>query len=307
MSRFVSRPHVVSSSELSSLRDLELMTRATVEGLRQGLHRSPWQGYSAEFSQYRHYRPGDDLRYVDWKAFARTDRLYTRQFRETTNLSALFVVDVSRSMDYPEVGAAGDTLGPPRTKFALARAVAGILGTLVLDQGDAAGVLAVDARARLLPPRSGHRHLRLFLAALSGLAPTGTTGVEEGLRRAAAVLKRRGLVIVVSDLYDDESAVPEVRRLARMGHDVIVIHTLAREEMTLGIHGVAELMELETGRTLMVDPSSARDDYSTAFQRWAAHVERQFTKDGIAYLRLVTGEPLEPALRRFLLSRRGGG
>jgi uncharacterized protein (DUF58 family) len=97
----MSRPHVVTSSELQSLRDLELMTKATVEGLRQGLHRSPFHGYSAEFAQYRHYRPGDDLKYVDWKAFARTDRIYTRQFRETTNLSALFVLDVSRSMDFP--------------------------------------------------------------------------------------------------------------------------------------------------------------------------------------------------------------
>src|SRR5918997_5741414 len=124
----MSRAHVVTSAELQSLRDLELMTRATVEGLRQGLHRSPFHGFSAEFSQYRHYRPGDDLRYVDWKAFARTDRLYSRQFRETTNLAALFVVDVSRSMDF----------GAPRTKFALATAVAAALGTLVIDQGDAA-------------------------------------------------------------------------------------------------------------------------------------------------------------------------
>lgn len=303
----MSRPHVVTSSELSSLRDLELMTRATVEGLRQGLHRSRLHGYSAEFSQYRHYRPGDDLKYVDWKAFARTDRLYTRQFRETTNLSALFVVDVSRSMDYPQVGTGGDTVGPPRTKFALARAVTGILGTLVLDQGDAAGVLAVDARAHLLPARSGHHHLRLFLAELARLAPIGMAGVQEALRRAAAVVKRRGLVIVVSDLYDDDAALPEVRRLGRMGHDVIVIHTLAREELTLGLHGASELVDLETGRTVIVEPSSARDDYTAAFRRWLAHVEGQFTKDGIAYLRLVTGEPLEPALRRFLLSRQAGG
>src|SRR3990170_3652658 len=98
----MSRPHVVSPTELSSLRDLELLARTTVEGLRQGLHRSPFHGYSAEFSQYRHYRPGDDLKYVDWKALARTDRVYTRQFRETTNLAALFVMDISRSMNYPE-------------------------------------------------------------------------------------------------------------------------------------------------------------------------------------------------------------
>src|ERR671912_235922 len=112
----MSRPHVVSPAELSSLRDLELRARTTVEGLRQGLHRSPFHGYSAEFSQYRHYRPGDDLKYVDWKAFARTDRVYTRQFRETTNLAALFVLDISRSMDFPAT----------HSKFGLARAIAAI-------------------------------------------------------------------------------------------------------------------------------------------------------------------------------------
>src|SRR5688500_645787 len=151
----MSRSHVVTSSELQSLRDLELMTRATVEGLRHGLHRSPFHGYSAEFAQYRHYRPGDDLKYVDWKAFARTDRIYTRQFRETTNLSALFVTDVSKSMDFP-TGSRKPGTGSRKSKFEMARSVAAILGTLVLDQGDAAGVLALDDRAHFVPPRSGH-------------------------------------------------------------------------------------------------------------------------------------------------------
>src|SRR5918993_6129633 len=126
----MSRAHVVAPSELSSLRDLELLARTTVEGLRQGLHRSPFHGYNAEFSQYRHYRPGDDLRYVDWKAFGRTDRLYTPQFRETTNLAAMFMVDVSRSMDFGR-------------KFSLAQSMVAVLGTLVLDQGDAAGLVAL--------------------------------------------------------------------------------------------------------------------------------------------------------------------
>lgn len=290
----MSRPHVVSSSELQSLRDLELVTRKTVEGLRQGLHRSPFHGYSAEFSQYRHYRPGDDLKYVDWKAFARTDRLYTRQFRETTNLAALFVLDVSRSMNFGG-------------KFDLARQVTAILGTLVLDQGDAAGVLAVDDRARLVPPRSGHHHLRVFLAQVGQLAPTGEASLGDALRKAATVMKRRGLVIVVSDLYEDAEALPQVRRLARMGHDVVVIHTLAREELTLDVGGAAELVDLESGRSLMVQPSAVRDGYVAAVRQWLTSVHDAVTGDGIEYLRLLTGEPLEPALRRFLMRRRGRG
>src|SRR5918993_984838 len=168
----MSRSHVVTSSELQSLRDLELMTKATVEGLRQGLHRSPFHGYSAEFSQYRHYRPGDDLKYVDWKAFARTDRVYTRQFRETTNLAALFVLDISRSMDFPQESGIGNQESGS-SKCTLARTIAAILGTLVLDQGDAAGVLAIGDRPQFVPPRSGHHHLRVLLAELSKLAPQG--------------------------------------------------------------------------------------------------------------------------------------
>jgi uncharacterized protein (DUF58 family) len=298
----MSRAHVVTSSELQSLRDLELMTKAIVEGLRQGLHRSPFHGYSAEFAQYRHYRPGDDLKYVDWKAFARTDRIYTRQFRETTNLSALFVLDVSRSMDFPasrEPGTGG------RTKFDLARSVAAILGTLVLDQGDAAGVLAVDERAHYVPPRSGHHHLRMFLNELTALRSSGAVAIGDALRRAASIVKRRGLVLVISDLYEDEAALTEIKRIKQMGHDVIVIHTLAREELTLGLGGSAEFVDLESGRTLMVQPAAARESYVAAINRWLASVEQQLRREGIDYLRLITGDPLEPALRRFLLGRRG--
>ena len=288
----MSRPHVVTSAELQSLRDLELATKATVEGLRQGLHRSPFHGYSAEFSQYRHYRPGDDLKYVDWKAFARTDRLYTRQFRETTNLAALFVIDVSRSMDF-------------EGKFDLARKVAAILGTLVLDQGDAAGALAVAERTRYVAPRSGHHHLRVYLSELGSWQPSGAVPVAEAVRRAASILKRRGLVIVISDFYEDEAAIAEVRRLARMGHDVVVVHTLSPQELRLSSGGAVEMLDLESGQRLIVQPSIARDEYVTAVRDWLTSIERQLRRDGIDYLRLITGDPLEASLRRFLVHRRG--
>ena len=310
----MSRPHVVTSSELQSLRDLELVTRATVEGLRQGLHRSPFHGYSAEFSQYRHYRPGDDLKYVDWKAFARTDRVYTRQFRETTNLAALFVIDVSRSMDFPQQsGISNQQSGISNqesgrsSKFILARTIAAILGTLVLDQGDAASVLAISDRTHFVPPRSGHHHLRVLLAELSKLAPAGTSAIDIALRQAATLMKRRGLVIAVSDFYEDDAAITQLRRLRRMGHDVIAIHVLSQEELSLDVGGAAEFVELETGRKLLVQPASARESYARELGAWLASVEREIRRDGIGFLRIVTGEPLEPALRRFLIGRRGGG
>jgi uncharacterized protein (DUF58 family) len=291
----MSRAHVVSPSELHALRDLELATRATVEGLRQGLHRSPFHGYTAEFSQYRHYRPGDDLKYVDWKALARTDRVYTRQFRETTNLTALFVVDTSASMNYPV----------EQSKFGLARAVTAILGTLVIDQGDAAGVLAMGERAHFVPPRSGRQHLRTLLSELARLSPGGAATIDGALQRGATIMKRRGLVIVVSDLYEDGAALPEIRRLKRMGHDVIVLQTLAPEELTFDVGGAPAFVDLETGRRLLVQPSGVRESYTVRLHAWLSNIERTLRAEGVDYLRLITGEPLEPVLRRFLVERRG--
>jgi uncharacterized protein (DUF58 family) len=190
-------------------------------------------------------------------------------------------------------------------KFELARTVTAVLGTLVLDQSDAAGVLAITDRARFVPPRSGHHHLRVFLAELAALQPNGAVSITEALKRAAAIVKRRGLVLVLSDLYEDEAALSEIKRIKQMGHDVIVIHTLAREELTLDVGGAAEFVDLESGRTLMVQPSAARESYVGAINAWLGRVEQQVRREGIDYLRLVTGDPLEPALRRFLLGRRG--
>jgi uncharacterized protein (DUF58 family) len=305
---------------LSSLRDLELLARTTVEGLRQGLHRSPFHGYSAEFSQYRHYRPGDDLKYVDWKAFGRTDRLYSRQFRETTNLGSLFVVDVSRSMAFPAAGLEG---GHAPSKFTLARAAAAVLATLVIDQGDAAGLLAASdgttvsgaadrpARAvfpetHYVPIRSGRHHLHLCLAELARLPCAGTEGVGPALKRAATLLRRRGLIVVISDFYEEDNALAEVRRLSRMGHDVIVVHVLAREELTLPRGTAVEFEDLESGRTLVSNPDVIASEYERNMAAFLNRMQQAVVREGLDYVRLVTGEPLEAALRRFLVGRRGG-
>ena len=305
----MSRPHVVSPAELSSLRDLELFARTTVEGLRQGLHRSPFHGYSAEFSQYRHYRPGDDLKYVDWKAFGRTDRLYSRQFRETTNMSALFVVDISRSMNFPEAEPSTRAV-TPRTKAALARAAAAVLSTLVIDQGDAAGILAsagdAPALTRYVPPRSGRHHLHLCLAELARLPSDATTSVAGALRRAATLSSRRGMVIVISDFYDDGEVLPEMRRLHRMGHDLLAIHVMAAEELRLPPGGAIEFEDLETGSRRSTDAVAVAAEYERNVTAFLTHVRQSVAREGLGYLQLTTGESLEAALRRYLVARRGG-
>ncbi len=168
---------------LARIADLELVARIVVEGLVSGLHRSPFHGYSAEFSQYRHYRQGDDLKYVDWKLVARTDRVYTKQFRETTNMTSAIVLDTSASMAFPDSfppAHAARATASQASKFRYAVVASAALAHLISGQGDAVGLVAAD---RFIPPKGGRPHLRGLLAALSGLEPRGAWS---GRRRSVA-------------------------------------------------------------------------------------------------------------------------
>ena len=280
---------------LAGIADLELVARIVVEGLVSGLHRSPFHGYSAEFSQYRHYRPGDDLKYVDWKLVARTDRVYTKQFRETTNMAAAIVLDTSGSMDF-----SGRRAGRPSS--ATRSIAAAALAHLISGQGDAVGLLA--RRARFLPPRAGRQHLRGLLAALSSLAPGGGWSAADQVRRAAERLKRRGLLLVLSDFYDDEErTLAELRRAARMGHEVVLFQILSRDEIELPYRRDLEFADLESGRTLAVNAGLARRGYTDAV---AAFLERWHSRagaEGFQYSLIVTDTPPERALRNLLLAR----
>ena len=313
---------------LAAIGDLELVSKRIVDGTISGLHRSPFHGYSAEFSQYRHYRPGDDLKYVDWKLVARTDRVYTKQFRETTNIASAIVVDTSGSMDFPRAGSertrptsvgshvgrgpsdpsGGATphvgrvlLDPPVTKHRYAVIAAAALAHLISGQGDAVGLLAGE---RFLAPRAGRQHLRGLLAALSSLTPTGGWSAGDSLRLAAERLKRRGLLIVLSDFYDDEErTLVELRRAARMGHEIVLFQILSRDEIELPYRRDLELEDLESGRTLAVSAGLARRDYKDAV---AAFLERWHSRagaEGFQYSLIVTDTPPDRALRNFLLAR----
>lgn len=277
---------------LAGIADLELVARIVAEGLVSGLHRSPFHGYSAEFSQYRHYRPGDDLKYVDWKLVARTDRVYTKQFRETTNMASAIVLDTSGSMAFPATGV---------SKFRYATIAAAALAHLISGQGDAVGLLAGE---RFLAPRAGRPHLRGLLAGLSSLTPAGGWSAADQVRRAAERLKRRGILFVLSDFYDDEErTLAELRRAARMGHEVALFQILSREEIELPYRRDLEFADLESGRTLAVNAGLARRDYTDAV---AAFLERWHARagaEGFQYSLIVTDTPPQRALRNFLLAR----
>jgi uncharacterized protein (DUF58 family) len=276
---------------LANIADLELVARIVVEGLVSGLHRSPFHGYSAEFSQYRHYRPGDDLKYVDWKLVARTDRVYTKQFRETTNMASAIVLDTSGSMDFPA--------GVSKFRYAVIAAAA--LAHLISGQGDAVGLLAGD---RFLVPRAGRPHLRGLLASLSSLRAGGEWSTADHVRRASERLKRKGLLIVLSDFYDDEErTLGELRRAGRMGHEVVLFQILSRDEIDLPYARDLELADLENGRTLAINAGLARREYKDEV---AAFLERWHSRagaEGFHYSLIVTDTPPQRALRNFLLAR----
>jgi uncharacterized protein (DUF58 family) len=286
---------------LSSIGDLELVARVVIDGTVSGFHRSPFHGYSAEFSQYRHYRPGDDLKYIDWKLFARTDRLYTKQYRETTDMVAEIAVDGSASMGFR--GRTGVT------KIEYARQLAAALAYLISRQGDAVGLVVYDEALRhYLPSRAGPSHLRRVLVELTKLGASGGTSAAGSLARAIDLLRRRGLLVVVSDLYDEDEAVErELKRAARIGHEVAVFHVLSREEIEFSYEGDVELEDLETGRTVLVSPGSAgsayRRDVAEFLERWRARAAAY----GIDYTRAITDMPLDATLRGYLLKRRHRG
>jgi uncharacterized protein (DUF58 family) len=289
---------------LAEIADLELVARLVVDGLVSGLHRSPFHGYSAEFSQYRHYQQGDDLKYVDWKLVARTDRVYTKQFRETTNMAAMLVIDTSASMRFSGAARAGGagSAGEGPSKFRYAVIASAALAHLVSGQGDGVGL---QARERFVAPRTGRHHLRGVLAALSSLDAHGVWNGSAAVRRAAERLKRRGLLVVLSDFYDEEDRTfAELRRARRLGHEVALFHLLTRDEIELPYRRDVELTDLETGRRLAIDAGLARREYTDAIAAFLERWRSRAAAEGMHYSLVITDVPPQRALRNFLLARR---
>jgi uncharacterized protein (DUF58 family) len=296
----------LSPSLVAAVDDLEVVARLIVEGTRSGQHRSPFHGFSNEFSQYRAYRPGDDLKYLDWKMLARSDRLYTRQFRETTNMSAMICLDSSASMAYPE---AAETRPGENTdglsKFRYASMMAAALAHLIIVQGDAVGLMTMQGgRLVYVPARGGRAHLRTVLAQIDRLEPALPWDAKTVIPRAADLLKRRGLVCVISDFYDmPEETRVEVRRVMRRGHDVALLQIVSKQELDLPFSGDLEFEDMETGSQVMLDPRRSRAAYRSAIASFLEGWRFGAKRDGVDYALMTTDEPPSEALRGFLLRR----
>ena len=287
---------VLDPKTVGAIEDLELAARLIVEGLHTGRHRSPFHGFSTEFSQYRQYRPGDDLKHLDWKMLARTDRLYTRQFRETTNMQVMLVADTSPSMAFPD----GD-----HAKFRYAVVLTAALAYLIIKQGDAAGVMTMqDGKLQFLPARGGRVHLRAVLAMLDQLEPSPGWDAERVLSRSAELLKRRGVLLVVSDFYDAEEATRRaLRRAARRGHDVGMLQVISRDEIAFPYRDDAEFEDLETGARQIVAGRAMAREYRSAVADFLSRCRAEAHRDGISYALFPTDAPPARILRHYLLRR----
>ena len=283
-----------------AIRNLELRARVVVEGFLLGLHRSPFHGFSVEFSEYRQYTPGDDVRYIDWKLYGRSDRYYLKKFEDETNLRCYFLVDMSRSMSFNS-----EAIGY-KTKADYAVTVAASLAYFLSKQGDATGMLSFDAGIRdYLPARNRPGHLHQLILTLDKQPSGAETKLGDPLRRIAELVRKRGLMVLISDLLSPiDQFKNELAQLRSFGHEVVVFQILDRDELEFRFEASAQFEDLETGANVYVDPDKARADYLTGINAHQAQLKELCDTQGIAYHVLPTDQSLEVALFHFLTSRK---
>jgi len=286
----------IDPAALMRIKSLELRARIVVEGVLSGLHRSPSHGFSVEFTEYRQYSPGDDLRFLDWKLYARSDRYYLKRFEDETNLRCWLLVDLSRSMAFSSQA---------YDKANYAKTAAATIAYFLSLQRDAVGLITFDAAIKdYLPARYRPGHMHRLMMALEH-APAGTaTDLVSPLEQVAKTASKRGLVILLSDLLAPLEAIEtRLGYLRSRGHEVVVMRVLDPAEVDFPFQEAALFQDVESGRELYVDPQVARQRYKERFAEHAAGLAKSCNKLGIDLMDLVTNKPLELALFDFLATR----
>lgn len=287
------KPEVVSR-----LSRLDLVARLVVEGFITGLHQSPYHGFSAEFSEYRQYMPGDALRDLDWKVFGKTDRLYIKQYEEETNLKAYILLDASASMAYGS---------GPLTKFQYAAYTTAALSHLMLRQRDAVSLITFDQHIqKFLPPRSVGSHLHALLTTIQNTAPDGSdTDLATAFHDLAERIKRRGLIIVLSDLFDDpDKLLSGLKHFRHRNHEVVVFHILDPRERDLNFDSETRFVDLESGSQIATEPWHIAPAYREHMENLIARFRQECRDALIDYVLLDTEEPFDTALFNYLAKRK---
>ena len=308
---------------LARIGNLELIAKFVVEGFISGLHKSPYHGFSVEFSQYRQYMPGDDPKHIDWKAYARTDRYYIKQFEEETNLNCYLLLDTSESMAHPiddeqtnDAPTEGDSARTPRlSKLRYSSFLIASLAYFMAKQRDAVGFAYFDDVLRqYLPARSSTSHLHSILLTLETLQTTKNTRMGTPLHQIAERLTKRGLVLFISDLYDEnhEEVIAGLEHLRYEGHEVIVFHVLAQQELEFAnfetgrsSEALIRFIDSENDAEIITTPQAIRDSYLSNFNDFLDTYRLALRQADIDYNIITTATPIDLALASYLAKRQG--
>lgn len=290
----------IDPAALMRIKSLQVRARIIVQGFLRGLHRSPDHGFSVEFSEYRQYSPGDDPKYLDWRLYARTDRYFLKRFEEETNLRCHVLLDLSRSMGFGTLA---------YTKADYARTATATLAYFLASQRDAVGLLTFsDSVIDYLPARYRPGHLQRLMAALDRSVAGQGTDLVSPLEQVARTVRKRGLLVLVSDLLTDAAVLAAKLQLLRsQGHEIVLIRVLDPAEVDFSFNAASTFIDLETGRNLYIDPAAARDRYRENYDRHAKQIAETCASLGVDLFTFVTSQPLELTLFDFVQSRARGG
>jgi len=285
---------------LSKITRLDLQARLVVEGFISGLHRSPFHGFSVEFATHREYVPGDDIRHIDWKVLAKTDRYYIKQYEEETNLKATFLLDASESMHYGK-----ENSKDGMTKYQYASAAAASLAFLLLQQQDAVGLGVFDEQLRSYIPASANpNQIKLFVHEIDINEPKAKTSLEDICHSVAEKIARRGMICLVSDLFVDiDGLLRGLQHFRHYGHEVMVLHIMDEDELTFPFQGNTMFRGLEEMGRLLIEPRALRKGYLEAMHAFCRRVKRTCVANRIDYKLISTADHLDAALLAFLAAR----
>jgi uncharacterized protein (DUF58 family) len=288
--RFID-PHV-----LIKIQNLELVARTVVEGFVQGLHRSPYLGFSVDFAAYRQYMPGDEIRRIDWNVFSRSDKLYVKLYEGETNTRVLILLDVSGSMNYASGGL---------KKIDYARIMAACLSYFAYHQRDGVGLLTFDTEIRSHTPASRRRgQLMTILSEIDRIQPSELTEFRKALRFLAEYLTRRGLIVLISDLYDEpDNIISGLKMLRSKGNDIIVFHIMDNFELTFPFEDTAQFEDMETRKKLHVIPEYLRSQYLVILKEHMERIRKELSGMRIDYCLMDTSKPLDAGLFSYLGAR----
>jgi uncharacterized protein (DUF58 family) len=283
---------------IARLKNIDLKARLVVEGFLTGLHRSPYHGFSVEFAEHRQYHPGDDTRHLDWKVLGRSDRYFIKQFEEETNLRCIIAVDKSASMKYASPGNI--------SKFEYSIYLAAAISYLLLKQRDGVGLALYDMNLRsYLPPKSKQTYLNEILKTLDNTVPSDQTGTAKALDELAERIKRRGLVVIISDFLDDETSVLNaLKHFRHRNNEVIAFQILDPRELDLKLGIAANLKDIETGEEIITQPNQIQKDYKKTIESFIHNIKSECFAHKIEFRTISTADTFDKALNDFLAKRK---